>query len=270
LIEIETNLRDTSDDYCPWFQYHGAMLAAVSHMLAGQVERIYIPSSYTYEQLGDCGSHPFLDPLWSSGDLAFVHHGAETGRVAKVERISRSEVARRHLRVCWENVDEAYNCGRCEKCIRTSINLRIVGADEAFRPLFGHWPEISEIVPHVCTPTEGPLLYLGNTLREARRRDIDPVIAEEIEKACLTAECYHLTKKIAALSGTDSGDYFGSEQWRGHILPKVRRQLFDELLAGNPEYLFANSGIDRDEWFDLLWSRDRRWLQGRSVKGGGE
>src|SRR5262249_59102310 len=32
------------------------------------------------------------------------------------------------LRVCWENPDGAYNCGRCEKCLRTMINLLIAGA----------------------------------------------------------------------------------------------------------------------------------------------
>jgi hypothetical protein len=33
-----------------------------------------------------------------------------------------------HLRVCWKNPGGAYNCGRCDKCLRTMINLEAAGA----------------------------------------------------------------------------------------------------------------------------------------------
>ena len=42
--------------------------------------------------------------------------------------VGRSPVALEHLRVCWENLEGAYNCGRCEKCIRTMVNLTVAGA----------------------------------------------------------------------------------------------------------------------------------------------
>jgi hypothetical protein len=40
---------------------------------------------------------------------------------------SHSEVLAR-LRVCWENLGN-YNCGLCEKCIRTMLGLRAIGVD---------------------------------------------------------------------------------------------------------------------------------------------
>ncbi len=48
----------------------------------------------------------------------------------KVARIAGSDVALRYLRVCfpWTNVGEAYNCGRCEKCLSTMACLRSAGA----------------------------------------------------------------------------------------------------------------------------------------------
>ena len=34
------------------------------------------------------------------------------------------------LRVCYRNPDQAYNCGRCEKCVRTMLSLHALGALE--------------------------------------------------------------------------------------------------------------------------------------------
>ena len=57
-----------------------------------------------------------------------AQHGVETTRVDKVAHLAGSEVAMRRLRVCWENRDGTYNCGRCEKCRRTMVNLAVAGA----------------------------------------------------------------------------------------------------------------------------------------------
>src|SRR5690606_26336313 len=76
------------------------------------------------------GSHPDLDKHWSSESLEFVHDGCDLGRIEKVRFISQSDVAMETLRVCFRTPTDALNCGRCEKCLRTMINLRIVGALE--------------------------------------------------------------------------------------------------------------------------------------------
>src|SRR5262249_10973275 len=65
---------------------------------------------------------------WSSETTELVHDGCEATRIEKARRIATSPVALSSLRVCWENRDGAYNCGRCEKCLRTMINLLVVGA----------------------------------------------------------------------------------------------------------------------------------------------
>lgn len=129
VIEIETNIRELLNYYVDWGKLgHGPALAVIGHLLSPTLHRIYIPSSYTYANLFPWGSHPILDPLWSSDSLEFIHDGCEATRVQKVALIAKHEIALHSLRVCWTNPDSLYNCGKCEKCIRTMINLKINNA----------------------------------------------------------------------------------------------------------------------------------------------
>jgi hypothetical protein len=59
-----------------------------------------------------------------------MHDGCEANRVDKSAKIAESTIALSNLRVCWKNPDGDYNCGQCEKCQRTMINLLAVGALE--------------------------------------------------------------------------------------------------------------------------------------------
>ena len=128
LVEVETNLRDFADRFVGWGLYHGAALASVALLLAGHFKEVFIPSSHSYRWLVPWGSHPLVDPLWGTEELRITHDGCEATRVKKVGTIAKNDVAMSYLRVCWENKDGAYNCGKCEKCLRTMINLLVVNA----------------------------------------------------------------------------------------------------------------------------------------------
>lgn len=131
VIEIETNVKELLEYYVDWGKLgHGPALAAIGNLLYPIFHRIYIPSSYSYSNLFPWGSHPILDPLWSSDSLEFIHDGCEATRVNKVALIAKHEIALQSLRVCWTNPESLYNCGKCEKCIRTMINLKINNALE--------------------------------------------------------------------------------------------------------------------------------------------
>jgi hypothetical protein len=138
LIEMETNARAFMDPYVPWDFGHGAAIAAAAMVLSRAIGEVVIPSS------GEIlisrqrtrllwGSHPELDPLWTTTEQRFVHHAADTGRQAKMRLLATSETAMRYLRVCWRNPGGAYNCGRCEKCVRTMAGLRILNAGDRCR-----------------------------------------------------------------------------------------------------------------------------------------
>jgi hypothetical protein len=129
VIEIESNIRGFFEHHqINWEAGHGAAFTCIGHLLASSFRRIYIPSSFTYAELFPWGSHPLTDPLWSSESLEFVHDGSEASRVQKAVLLAQSDVALQSLRVCFHNLDSAYNCGRCEKCVRTMINLHAAGA----------------------------------------------------------------------------------------------------------------------------------------------
>ncbi|MDV7088436.1 adenine nucleotide alpha hydrolase family protein [Rhodococcus opacus] len=130
LIEVRSNVRMLHSKHGPHWQSqaHGAFLAHISLLLSPQLRKVYIPASDDESRLAPLGTHPDLDPLWSSSDVEIVHDGTEADRVAKLARIKDSTVAMNHLRVCWWNLASKYNCGTCEKCLRTMIGLRIVGA----------------------------------------------------------------------------------------------------------------------------------------------
>jgi hypothetical protein len=106
---------------------HGAALAAVAHGLPAAVGRVYVAASTTYDDLFPWGSHPLLDPLWSSESLRIVHDGCAFTRIEKVRRLAGSDVALDALRVCAVPERTLYNCCRCEKCIRTMVGLDIAG-----------------------------------------------------------------------------------------------------------------------------------------------
>ncbi len=130
LIEVETNLREFSDSYVTWDFQHGAALASVGLLLSPRFRRMYIAASRSYADLIPLGSHPLLDPLWSTEQTEIVHDGCEATRVEKAAEIASDDTAVRYLRVCWENRGGAYNCGQCEKCLRTMACLRTVGVLE--------------------------------------------------------------------------------------------------------------------------------------------
>jgi hypothetical protein len=118
-----------------WDRSHGGALAAAGHLLAGQAGTLLVSSSFPAGYPYKWGSHSRLDPLWSSDRLAVVHWGETRSRVGKVREIAGHELARRHLRVCWENRAAAPNCSRCDKCLCTMALIAAAGADGRF-PVF--------------------------------------------------------------------------------------------------------------------------------------
>jgi hypothetical protein len=128
LIQVSTNARQLAGEPVTWGRYHATVLIAVTLGLQGRLRRLYIPASYPYADLFPWGSHPRTDPLWSTESLEIIHDGCEATRVEKVlAYVSKSQVALDNLRVCWESQKGMYNCGVCEKCMRTKLNLEIAG-----------------------------------------------------------------------------------------------------------------------------------------------
>ncbi len=173
LVVVETNVRTLSDRIVLWDLYHGGPMAGVGLALGGLLRRGIIASSYAYQELHPWGSHPLLDFLWSSEGVELVHDGCEATRLQKVCRISTSDLALASLRVCWQNEDTQYNCGRCEKCLRTMIALHLVGALD--RCATFTQPLTPEAVRGITVGSENGAIFLRELLAavNASGRDAD-------------------------------------------------------------------------------------------------
>ena len=135
LIQVYTNayahFRDLDSDFSFWrFEYHGSFLAAIAHAFAPRFSYASIASTYDFPNLEPWGSHPLLDPLYSTTSLKVRHENAALSRLEKTQLVGEWDVALKHLRVCNEKESYSegnYNCGKCEKCVRTMTAFLALG-----------------------------------------------------------------------------------------------------------------------------------------------
>ncbi len=126
LITVRTNIHEFSDKFAEWaYEYHGCALASVAHLLSPVIRKIYIPSSCGYKYLLPYGSHLVADQLWSTDKVSISNDGEEATRPSKVKKVCENQSALENLRVCLNRKYGNYNCGKCEKCKRTMLNLYI-------------------------------------------------------------------------------------------------------------------------------------------------
>jgi hypothetical protein len=191
LIEVETNIRDFGDQFGRMGAvYHGSLLGSVALLLSPLFSTMYIPSSFAEADLFPWGSHPAIDPLWSSEAVDIHHDGCEASRVQKVALTAQHPTALNHLRVCWNTFttrNQSINCGSCDKCLRTMIDLRIAGALERC-PTFNTPLNLSD-VRRLDIRRGVHRLFFQSSLNELRRTGHDPELAEALEE-CLSLRHY--------------------------------------------------------------------------------
>lgn len=163
LVTVSTNIRFLGYHFgFKWSkQFQGAGLASVAHLV--QHAETLIAASHAIDELALGGSHPLLDPLWSSGSVALVHDGA-VPRTDKLKALAEEPVVLEVLRVCWH--DSGFNCCRCEKCVRTMLTLRL----------------LRKPAPTFPQPLDLGLLDLLRTDRGGRRDYLDEL--DRLEREC--------------------------------------------------------------------------------------
>ena len=154
LIPAYTNLRSLERDNQCWHQeYQSSALGAVAQLFSQRLDRIYMASSFHVSELRPFGSHPILDHHQSSADLELIHDGERLYRYDKMLNIAKWPEALECLRVCfWGEVDRL-NCGQCEKCIRTKIDLLCAGVLDQATSLPGNDITADEIAEHMALTT---------------------------------------------------------------------------------------------------------------------
>src|SRR6185503_7279803 len=154
-------------------------------MLRPMTGRVFIAATHTYAFLRPWGSSPLLDPLWSTEATRFVHDGAEATRCEKIMNwICRSELALENLRVCLSN-DDRYNCGRCEKCVRTMIPIYVAGCLEQC-PVFPHVLPVQEAAQHNYH-NEGYIRYALQNIALLQQKPGQSALDRQLIRALETA-----------------------------------------------------------------------------------
>ena len=185
LVEIAVNVQTLTDPFLHWNYCHGAAMAGVALLVSPLFRKVYVSATHTYPHLRPWGSHPLLDPLWSTEAVEIVHDGCEATRVDKAALISTNDVALKYLRVCYQNrKDElrgVYNCGKCEKCLRTKINLHLVGALDRCKTLD---PALDmAAIALMPLPNDGFRRYASDNLELAQQLQADPALITALQAA---------------------------------------------------------------------------------------
>jgi hypothetical protein len=111
-------------------EFQGAVLASLGHILNNRIDSLYIPSSGSYDSDTPYGTHPLIDPCFSSRNLQINHDGFRFSRFEKTKMIGEHLSSDFFLRVCndFKKYDEThFNCGQCEKCICTMLGFLALG-----------------------------------------------------------------------------------------------------------------------------------------------
>lgn len=193
LIKAESNIRQLIEPIFPWDYTHGGCLAAIGLCLRGLLKKIYIPSSYTNDQQFPWGSHLKTDKYWSTEKLLFEHDGAEASRVNKVVwQVAQSKTALKYLRVCYMNVGGEYNCGKCDKCLRTMINLLIAGKlGECVT--FPNSIDLKRVAELTIDGDHGAIFHEEN-INELKKMGIEVELQKALQKSLKNVKASHSNK----------------------------------------------------------------------------
>ena len=183
LHAVETDLREFSDPLARWEAYYGCACMAVAHFLAPRFERVLLASGVDHEVDDPIGSARLIDHLWSTEQLEIVDDGGPYSRVERTRRIAKHPLVQRTLRVCWENREGAYNCGRCRKCLMTMITLEAIGARSEIQTFP---PDLDLADVAAIEIKQAVLLTLWedvlDVVRAEGRADLEPAVEEAVER----------------------------------------------------------------------------------------
>ena len=196
-VEVRTNIKR---------DFGGAQL--MSTALALGCQRMLVPSGAMHGEIVRATTHPVLDHRFSTERTEIVHYG-DANRLDKVARVARSEAALDTLRVCHHDGERDENCGRCEKCLRTMLQLHIVGELER-----------ASTLPTVLDPTR-----VASVRRKLGRRhqwvEILHALEEDPENRALAAAVRLVLAHDDLISASTSLRELAADP----ALPEVRRRL---------------------------------------------
>lgn len=136
----------------------GVYLAALARTLMPFCERFFIGSTNAHDHLVPFGSHPELEPMWSTSRQQIVHDGEDCNRVQKVDYLARNfPESLANIRTCLRITPGKLNCSRCFKCLGTMAEIRLCGAEHLATGF--EWPLDLEALSRADTDHAGYPLW---------------------------------------------------------------------------------------------------------------
>jgi hypothetical protein len=190
IIPCHTNLRHLPSQ--PGFFEHrhsGATLAAVGHAATLGPAFMFIAGTFPLNKPVPWGSHPAVDGSLSSQRVTVIHDGSRFSRLQKVRDIAGWPAALAALRSCPAKPSVEANCGQCEKCLRTRLELLAAGVEEtgAFGPSLMPIEFLEDVAP---SDVGDRSIFYEDLLPALRSRGFDNL-------------CHVIEEKIAAYQGQE-------------------------------------------------------------------
>lgn len=216
------------DDHYFTVSSHGAHLAALAHLFPA-LSSASIAVSHDCTQLAPLGSHLLLDPNYSSSSLEIRHEGIAFTRLERVASVARWKEMLPHAVVCSKGpfASGRTNCGRCEKCLRTMIELLLSDSLSAEGPFSA--TDVDPSFVDRATMRAGSIFHwepLPRLLRERGRKD-------------LAAPAERLIARTR-----ERGAWFRDRGWKGALRRLDGRFLGGRLLEASRRLRGQHRGRD--------------------------
>lgn len=134
-----TNWRAFSTDF---FLDHALGIIAAAHCLNATTSGCVLAADAAYMdelRLAPLGNNHTTNPMLSSSAFEAINFGASSPRMDKMRHAATRPDLIAHMVVCHAKVPGKPNCGRCEKCVRTGLELFTVCGSP--RPLLDELPD---------------------------------------------------------------------------------------------------------------------------------
>lgn len=177
-----TTVRSNWREFCvDWSMGHMFGLFAVLHQFHGCAGCGVLAADMDYSEVAEVwGNNSLTNRMLSGASFPIYECGGGYTRTQKVATIARFPQVQSHLRVCWERPELGRNCGVCEKCVRTQLNLMAAGYSSV--PAFPG-PLAPETVAALSFRNRGQQYFLQSVLRYDGGRHIPEEIRAAIAQA---------------------------------------------------------------------------------------
>jgi hypothetical protein len=130
-VDLAVVRSNWQEDFCSaWFMGFNTGYMSLLHTFSATHSAAIHATDRTYlEELHALpyGSHMVINHLLGHHAFPVVSTGGTHGRTERIAFLADHPVLLSGLRVCYQDHAGGANCGHCEKCVRTQLEMRVLG-----------------------------------------------------------------------------------------------------------------------------------------------